>query len=661
MTRSYSAPPPTGPAESHAARSVLASDAPGFGSRCAVSSCASPRLPAPGAYPTVPSAARTARRPRSLPRPAATPRGRALAHLPRLRRPGASHGGAAVGHAQDGSGPGGALLPASLQPTAAGPGGEDRSSRPDPGRRREGRAAQQIGLGGVGPPGKSGRCRRCMVVHSVAMDLVVVDIAATPAERAAIDAVLDPVVGPVRGGWDGGERDVEKDGRVARGGAEARSHRDMLLPAFHAAQDAAGWISPGALAHICRRLTVPPAEAYGVASFYALLSTAPKPRAVAHVCDDIACRLAGAEDAVRGPGARRSARPATRGGGRDLARAARAWASASRPPPPCSPSPATRPSGFPDGPVDAARVIRPPRRRSPRARDRTGLAGPLDTVASPERLAALRRFVPQAGDHGLRLLARSAASTRPASRLPRQRRLSRPQGGDRRRPRPRTIEEVITAEVLGRGGAAFPAGQKWAAARASTGLHPSHRLQRGRGGARDVQGPRDPGGGPVRAGRGDDHRVVRGGRGARIPLPPRRVPTGRGADAERHRPGPRARPAGPGRDGRQLRLRHRDPARRWRVHLRRGHRALRVHRGQARRAAQQGRPVHDGRACSRSPRSSTTWRRWSTSRPSSSMAARSTPRWAPPRSKGHKLFSVSGHVARPGVYEVRVRASRSAT
>ena len=41
---------------------------------------------------------------------------------------------------------------------------------------------------------------------------------------------------------------------------------------------------------------MPPAEAYGVATFYALFATTPRPPAVAHVCDDIACRLAGAEE-----------------------------------------------------------------------------------------------------------------------------------------------------------------------------------------------------------------------------------------------------------------------------------------------------------------------------------------------------------------------------
>src|SRR5207247_2145361 len=38
--------------------------------------------------------------------------------------------------------------------------------------------------------------------------------------------------------------------------------------------------------------------AYGVATFYALFSTQPRPPAVAHICDDIACRLTGAEDVI---------------------------------------------------------------------------------------------------------------------------------------------------------------------------------------------------------------------------------------------------------------------------------------------------------------------------------------------------------------------------
>src|SRR5260370_41638964 len=51
----------------------------------------------------------------------------------------------------------------------------------------------------------------------------------------------------------------------------------------------------GDLGYICERLTIPPAEAYGVATFYALLSPVPRRARVLHVCDDIACRCKGAE------------------------------------------------------------------------------------------------------------------------------------------------------------------------------------------------------------------------------------------------------------------------------------------------------------------------------------------------------------------------------
>ena len=60
-------------------------------------------------------------------------------------------------------------------------------------------------------------------------------------------------------------------------------------------QSRVGWISQPALNYISKRLAVPPAEAYGVATFYALYATKPRPPVVAHVCDDIACRIAGGE------------------------------------------------------------------------------------------------------------------------------------------------------------------------------------------------------------------------------------------------------------------------------------------------------------------------------------------------------------------------------
>ena len=124
------------------------------------------------------------------------------------------------------------------------------------------------------------------------MDLHLLEAQPTAEEREAVDDLL----GPPETGWEGGERRPELEGHVSRGGREARSRRDLLLPALHAVQNRMGWISKGALGYICRRLTVPPAEAYGVASFYALLSLEERPPTVVHVCDDIACMANGAEE-----------------------------------------------------------------------------------------------------------------------------------------------------------------------------------------------------------------------------------------------------------------------------------------------------------------------------------------------------------------------------
>ena len=123
------------------------------------------------------------------------------------------------------------------------------------------------------------------------MDLKLLDAEPSAEERAAVDALL----GPPASGWDGGVRDPVRDTHVAFGGHQARAQRHRLLPALHAVQSRVGWISEGALNYICTRLSVPPADAWGVATFYALFSTTPRPRRVLHVCDDIACKCRGAD------------------------------------------------------------------------------------------------------------------------------------------------------------------------------------------------------------------------------------------------------------------------------------------------------------------------------------------------------------------------------
>ncbi len=106
------------------------------------------------------------------------------------------------------------------------------------------------------------------------MDLNFIGAQATEAERTAIVAAAPAAL------------ETEVPGRVIR---LKRSMRHHLLPTLEAVQSAAGWISPGAIDEIARHLQIPPAEVYSVATFYALLSTEPRPETVAHVCDDIAC------------------------------------------------------------------------------------------------------------------------------------------------------------------------------------------------------------------------------------------------------------------------------------------------------------------------------------------------------------------------------------
>jgi NADH-quinone oxidoreductase subunit F len=281
------------------------------------------------------------------------------------------------------------------------------------------------------------------------MDLHVIGPLASPAERAAVDAIL----GPAESSWRGGGRDPRTEGHVARGGHEARSRRDLLIPTLHAVQARIGWISQPALNYVCRRLTVPPAEAYGVATFYALFATRARPPIVAHVCDDIACRLAGAGDLTR-----------------DLERA-------------------LGPAGTPSS--DGATTWLPSPclglcERAPAAmftiageHPRTEVAAPVDAVGVAGRLAAVAgnsaggrpasdspaavMSVPQAGQPGLHLLARVGVVD------PLSLDEYRAHGGFRALERARAIgpaaviDEVTASGLVGRGGAAFPTGRKWAA------------------------------------------------------------------------------------------------------------------------------------------------------------------------------------------------------
>jgi NADH-quinone oxidoreductase subunit F len=273
------------------------------------------------------------------------------------------------------------------------------------------------------------------------MDLRLPLAAPTEAERAAVDAVL----GPAGSGWESGERRGGDDGRFARSGREARARRHLLLPALHAVNGRVGWISPGGLGYVCRRLDVPPAEAYGVASFYALFALERRAPAVAHVCDDVVCRLHGAETLCREMEA--ALGPAGRG-------EEAAWLRS-----PCL--------GLCEQ-APAALVVRAGPKPSEEALGPAGAAGLLARLRTPSGAppvpgpaSALR--LPQFGDPGLRLLRRigrvdplSLDDYRAHEGYEALRRAGAlgPAG---------VLREVLDSKLVGRGGAAFPTGRKWEA------------------------------------------------------------------------------------------------------------------------------------------------------------------------------------------------------
>jgi NADH-quinone oxidoreductase subunit F len=92
----------------------------------------------------------------------------------------------------------------------------------------------------------------------------------------------------------------ETERLVISGATRRHERRHLLLPALHALQNAKGWISPGGINHIAEVLQVPPAEAYGVATFYEMFRVeAPEhDGAVTHVCIDAACQIAANEDLI---------------------------------------------------------------------------------------------------------------------------------------------------------------------------------------------------------------------------------------------------------------------------------------------------------------------------------------------------------------------------
>ena len=242
---------------------------------------------------------------------------------------------------------------------------------------------------------------------------------ATESEAVAVDAALlargvDPVVR------------AETERLYTSGRARRRERRRYLLPALHALQNAAGWISPGGINYVAEVLGVPPAEAYGVATFYDLFRTEPPDHDgdTFHVCVDAACQIAGYDglaSSVRAEGGHVHLGPCL--GQCERAPALFVQGAGGRPD--YVPADA-EPFELPQAGDPSLRLLR-----------RIGTADP----------ESLESYIAHGGYEALRRAGQMGAEA--------------------------VLEAVAASGLSGRGGAAFPTGVKWRAVAAETG-RPKH-------------------------------------------------------------------------------------------------------------------------------------------------------------------------------------------
>jgi NADH-quinone oxidoreductase subunit F len=97
--------------------------------------------------------------------------------------------------------------------------------------------------------------------------------------------------------------------------AIAHRGRTMLLPALHRAQELYGWVPREAQEAISRALRVPLADVHGVIEFYTMFYNHPMARRVVRLCEDPACSLAGAHAVSRAISAELRLQPGETGDG----------------------------------------------------------------------------------------------------------------------------------------------------------------------------------------------------------------------------------------------------------------------------------------------------------------------------------------------------------
>ena len=280
------------------------------------------------------------------------------------------------------------------------------------------------------------------------MDIHLTKDEPSPEERQAVDSIL----GAPDSSWRGGPRDADREGHSAVRAHALGAQRHLLLPVLHAIQARMGWITPAALNYASQRLDIPPAEAYGVVCFYGLFSATPRPHRVLHVCDDIACLTRGAEELCGG--VEQLLGPA----GSPTLDGKATWYRSSclglceRAPAALMSTAGERPGEKVFAPASPTALVT--------ALERLEVGG----AAEPPDHFNARVSVPQAGqgDHSGLMLLRRVGRIDPASIDD-----YRAHGGYEALRRSLNlggnwvVREVSASRLVGRGGAAFPSGKKW--------------------------------------------------------------------------------------------------------------------------------------------------------------------------------------------------------
>ena len=281
------------------------------------------------------------------------------------------------------------------------------------------------------------------------MDLHFTSDQPNDAERSAVDAVL----GPPESRWSGRASADASEAQTSESGHRTSGRRHLLLPVLHSIHGRVGWISPGALNYACLRLDVPPAEAYGVADFYDMFSLSKQAPVVARVCDDIACQARGADELCWALEEELGPAGESEDGARGM------WVRS-----PCLGLCERAPAVLVTGSGETAwnRVIAPSGHDAVTAYVNNGHHAVSDDHP-------VESSVPQAGDPSLRLLRRIGSTA--AESLEAYRRdgglkaleLALERGSDW------VIGQVEASNLVGRGGAAFPTGRKWRAVSMASG------------------------------------------------------------------------------------------------------------------------------------------------------------------------------------------------